>query len=166
MMELKIIQAKERFVEQLKASGLSYTVIRPNGFFSDMKEFLKMAERGVVYLFGKGEFRGNPIDGEDLAEVVFENIAENNTEIPVGGPEILTQNQIARMAFDVLNKKGKIQYIPTRVKNFILFFIRLCTTQKVYRPIEFFLTVLTMDMIAPRYGRKKLGELFKEIAGE
>ncbi len=166
MKRLKIIQAKERFVDSLKASGLRYTVIRPNGFFSDMKEFLKMADKGVVHLFGKGEFRGNPIDGEDLAEVVFESIAGNRTEIEVGGPEILTQNQIAHMAFEALHKEGKIRYVPIWIKNIILALIRFFTPQKVYGPIEFFLTVLTMDMVAPRYGRNKLEEFYREAAGK
>jgi len=41
---LKICDAKERFVEKLKESGLEYCVIRPNGFFSDMFEFYAMAQ--------------------------------------------------------------------------------------------------------------------------
>ena len=51
---LKIFEAKERFVDALKASGLDYVVLRPNGFFSDMKDFLGMAKNGRVYLFGAG----------------------------------------------------------------------------------------------------------------
>jgi len=30
---LKILEAKEKFVDALKASGLHYTIVRPNGFF-------------------------------------------------------------------------------------------------------------------------------------
>ncbi len=41
---LKIFEAKERFVDELKKSGINYCVLRPNGFFSDMKDFLKMAK--------------------------------------------------------------------------------------------------------------------------
>ena len=36
---LKIFEAKERFVNELKSSGLDYCIMRPNGFFSDMKDF-------------------------------------------------------------------------------------------------------------------------------
>ena len=36
---LKICEAKEKFVDELKNSGLDYCIIRPNGFFSDMAEF-------------------------------------------------------------------------------------------------------------------------------
>ncbi|MCB0521762.1 MAG: SDR family oxidoreductase, partial [Saprospiraceae bacterium] len=42
---LKICEAKEKFVSALKQSGLDYCVIRPNGYFSDMVEFYKMAKK-------------------------------------------------------------------------------------------------------------------------
>lgn len=37
--DLKICEAKELFVDELKQSEIDHCVIRPNGFFSDMKEF-------------------------------------------------------------------------------------------------------------------------------
>ena len=52
MKDLKIIQAKELFVDKLKESRLNYAVIRPTGFFSDMLEFLNMAKKGRISLFG------------------------------------------------------------------------------------------------------------------
>ena len=58
MKDLKMIQAKELFVDKLKESGLDYAVIRPTGFFSDMLEFLKMAQKGKVSLFGSGYIQG------------------------------------------------------------------------------------------------------------
>nr|WP_218917923.1 SDR family oxidoreductase [Draconibacterium orientale] len=45
MRQLKICEAKERFVDELKNSGIDYTIIRPTGFFSDMKDFLNMAKK-------------------------------------------------------------------------------------------------------------------------
>ena len=52
MQDLKIIQAKERFVGELEQSNLDHTIVRPTGFFSDMLEFLTMAKKGKVNLFG------------------------------------------------------------------------------------------------------------------
>ena len=46
---LKICEAKERFVDTLKNSGLDYCIIRPTGYFSDMGEFYKMAEKGRLF---------------------------------------------------------------------------------------------------------------------
>ena len=61
MSHLKGIQAKLKFTEALKGSGLDYLVVSPNGFFSDMLEYLNMAKQGRGYLFGSGECRINPI---------------------------------------------------------------------------------------------------------
>ena len=117
---LKICDAKEMFVEQLKKSGLDYCIIRPNGFFSDMTEFHNMAKKGRVYLFGNGELRSNPIHGEDLAKVCVDAIEKPDNEIKVGGPETLTQNEIALTAFESLGVKSKITHIPDWIRVVIL----------------------------------------------
>ncbi len=103
---LAICDAKEKFSEELMHSGLDYCIIRPNGFFSDMTEFFKMANKGKIYLFGDGELKSNPIHGEDLAKICVNQINSNDTELNVGGPEILTQNQIAEIAFKNMSQIG------------------------------------------------------------
>jgi len=161
MKHLKIIQAKQRFVKALKNSGINYCLINPTGFFSDMREFLDMAKKGKVYLFGKGDCKINPIDGEDLAKVSVNAVESEEHEIHVGGPEILTYTQIATTALKIVNKREKIIYIPLWVKNIILFFIRNFSSVRFYGPIEFLLTVLTTNMVAPQYGNHTLESYFK-----
>ena len=160
---LKICHAKEMFVEQLKSSGLDYCVIRPNGFFSDMTEFFTMAKKGKIYLFGDGHLRTNPIHGEDLAAVCVDAIESPDREINVGGPETLTHNEIAMTAFEVLGIEQKITYIPDWIRTSILKLVRIFTGSKTYGPIEFFLTVMAMDMIAPEYGNHTLKEYFTNL---
>ena len=160
---LKICDAKEMFVEQLKKSGVDYCIVRPNGFFSDMSEFFNMAKRGRVYLFGNGELRANPIHGEDLANVCVDAIDKSDKEIKLGGPETLTQNEIASIAFNTLGNKPKIAHIPDWIRVAILKVVRLCTGSTVYGPVEFFLTVMAMDMLAPEYGKLTLKEYFADL---
>jgi uncharacterized protein YbjT (DUF2867 family) len=161
--KLKICDAKELFVEQLIKSGLEYCIIRPNGFFSDMTEFYTMAKKGRAYLFGDGELKTNPIHGEDLAAVCVEAINNPDQEIKVGGPETLTHNEIAALAFEVLGNKPKITHIPNWVRIAILKMVRLFSGSKVYGPIEFFMTVMAMDMVAPEYGKHTLREYFTNL---
>jgi len=160
---LKMCNAKEKFVEELQNSGMDHCIIRPNGFFSDMSEFLKMAKKGTVNLFGDGNFKMNPIHGADLAKVCVGAIVSEEKEIEVGGPEVLTHNEIAEMAFNVLNKKPKIKYMPEWMRKAILGLTRTFTSSKTYGPMEFFFTVLAMDMIAPKYGTHTLRSFFEEI---
>ena len=65
--------------------------MRPNGFFSDMKDFLNMAKAGRVYLFGDGVLKLNPIHGKDLAKVCVDKMIAGVKEETVGGVDILTQ---------------------------------------------------------------------------
>lgn len=163
---LKICNAKEMFVEHLKKSGLDYCVIRPNGFFSDMAEFYNMGKKGRVYLFDKGEFKTNPIHGQDLAAVCVDVIERAKKEIQVGGPEILTHKEIAKTAFAVLGTRPKIVLIPDWIRTSILKLLRIFTGTETYGPIEFFMTVLAIDIVAPEYGKYTLKEHFASLIGE
>lgn len=160
---LKICEAKEAFVQALKKADLNHCVIRPNGYFSDMGEFYRMAKKGRIYLFGNGQQRMNPIHGADLAELCVGAIKSDEKEIRVGGPQILTQQQIAETAFSVLGKQASITRIPDWIRRTLLFLLRTFTSSKTYGPIEFFMTVLSMDMVAPEYGERTLEAYFQEL---
>ena len=162
MKDLKGIQAKERFVEDLKSSKLDYTVIRPTGFFSDMLEFLEMAKKGKVFLFGNGENEINPIHGSDLAEICVDAINEPEKEIKIGGPIVYTYKEIAELAFIVLNKPAKISTLPIWMIRIILPIIRTLTTSKTYGPLEFMMSVMTMDVLGELYGKYNLKNFFLE----
>jgi uncharacterized protein YbjT (DUF2867 family) len=160
---LKICEAKEKFVDELKKSGLEYCIIRPNGFFSDMTEFYNMAKRGRVYLFGSGDQKANPIHGEDLAKVCLSAIESNEKEIEVGGPETLTHTEIANIAFEVVGKKPKIAHIPHWLRKSILTIAKPIMSSKKFGPIEFFMNVMAIDMVAPENGQHTLKNYFNEL---
>lgn len=160
---LKICEAKERFVDELRQSGLEYTIIRPTGFFSDMKDFLDMAKKGKVYLFGHGEYALNPIHGEDLAKVCLDTLQSDKKEIEVGGPDVLTQNQIAAMTLQAWHKPIKVSHLPDWIRRFIIWSVRSFTSSKTYGPIEFFLTAMATDMVAPKYGNHKLMDFYSTL---
>ena len=161
---LKIFEAKEKFVDALKTSGLNYTIVRPNGFFSDMKDFLQMAKSGRVYLFGSGNQKFNPIHGEDLAKAIVDNLEDYNNELTVGGPDILSLNDISKLALTSLNKPIKITHLPDCLRRFTIWTLRTFTSVKTYGPIEFFLTLMAEDNIAPTYGEYHLKDYFREEA--
>ena len=164
MRHLKICEAKEAFVDALQASGMDYAIIRPNGFFNDMSSFLDMARMGRVYVFGDGLIRANPIHGADLAKVCVDAIDSSREDIEVGGPEILTQEDIALLAFRALGKKPKIINVPDVLRKISLFLARTFTSSKTYGPIEFFLTALAREMVAPQVGHRSLESYFEHEA--
>ena len=162
MKNLKGIEAKLKFEEDLKKSGLDYSIIYPNGFFSDMMEYLEMAKKGKGMVIGTGENKINPIHGADLAEICVNAVGGDETEIKVGGPEVLTHREIFEIAFKILNKKVKISVFHMWMRNIMLGLARTFTSVKIYGPLEFFVTVLSMDMVAPKYGKHHLKDFFLE----
>jgi len=165
MQNLKGIQAKIKFENELKKSGLDYTIIYPNGFFSDMLEYLAMAKKGKGYVFGSGENRINPIHGQDLAEVCVNAVTREENEINIGGPDILTHREILSIAFKSVNKSEKISGIPIWIRNLLLAMMKIFTSEKIYGPVEFFMTVLATDLVAPQYGTRHLKDFFKQNTG-
>ena len=159
---LAICAAKERFVDELKLSGMDYCIIRPSGFFSDLEEFLRMAKKGRVYLLGDGQVKVNPIHGADLAAFCVKAIEQNKKELNVGGPEVLTHQEIAKQAFDAVQKKPRITYIPDWVRRLLLRILPLVMRKSSFGPVQFFLNVMTMDMVGENYGKNKLGDHFHE----
>jgi len=163
---LKICEAKEKLGDYLKSSGMDYCIIRPNGFFSDMKDFLKMAKTGKVYLFGNGKLKLNPIHGRDLAKEVINAIKNDKNEINIGGPDLLSQNEIAELALKAFKKPTRIIYLPDWIRKLILWIVRTFTGLKTYGPIEFFMTTMVMDMKAPQFGNYRLEDFFNEEANK
>ena len=163
--KVSLCKAKERFVEALKNSGLEYTVVRPNGFFSDMDEFYHMAETGRIFLFSGGQYKSNPIHGADLANLVVDAIDIPKREVAAGGPDVLTHRQIAEMAFKCAGKKPTIIYVPGWIGVLAMGASRFFTSRHQYGPIEFFMTVMSRDMLAPPKGQLHLEEHYRELHG-
>lgn len=153
--------SKERFVERLRGSKLASVVVRPTGYFSDMEEFLRMAMRGRVYLIGKGERRMNPIHGADLAEVCAGALAGDAAELDVGGPQVYTHRDIARLALQTVACSEKITSLPEWIFKTAIPPLRILNPASS-GPLEFMYQVMSRDMIAPCYGSRDLFTHFKQ----
>lgn len=123
-----------------------------------------MAKSGKVYLFGDGKLMLNPIHGFDLAKEIIHIIDQDKEELCIGGPNLLSQNEIAELALKAYGKPVKIIHLPDWTRKVALWFIRTFTSSKIYCPIEFFMTTMGLDMTAPLYGNYKLADFFIEEA--
>ena len=163
MQNIPLVAAKQAFVDRLQASPIKSTVIAPSGFFSDMGDFLNMAESGRVFLFGSGNLELNPIDGADLAEVIASAIWDGRDYVPVGGPDVLTQNELAEAAFKALGKPAKITHLPDLFRRGALKVLPYVTPSAVHGPALFFLSALGMNMVGKTYGSKHVSEHFADL---
>jgi uncharacterized protein YbjT (DUF2867 family) len=88
------LRAHERFVDALRKAPIASTVIRPTGIFSAFEDLLPMARKGILPLIGNGLARTNPIDPQDVAELVVKCLSSGPADLPCGGPEVFTRAQI------------------------------------------------------------------------
>ncbi|MBS1883931.1 MAG: SDR family oxidoreductase [Actinobacteria bacterium] len=160
--KLELVRAKRAFEEALKGSDMPRTILYPNGFFSDMDEFLAMARKGRAYLFGSGNFRINPIDGADVAAAAAAALTGNDEAVELGGPDIFTHEEIAQQAFRAAGNPPRITHVPLWTVKAGLTLLRRLTPLRTHQLIEFPLTVLTQDVLAPATGRSHLAEYFQQ----
>lgn len=93
----------------------------------------------------------------------MDSVHDSKRQIEVGGPQVLTHNEIAACAFMVAGHKVRITHIPVWATRAALWLLQTLTSSKTYGPIEFFITVLSMDMIAPVCGEATLKKYFLEL---
>lgn len=163
MPDIAIIRAKERFVSELKRSGMDYAIIRPTGYFSDITAFYEMAVKGNVYLIGNGKKKLNPISGRDLADYILNHLADEARDLPVGGPEVLTHKALAETALHASGSAGRIVHIPGWIASAANWIARHLLPVSKGGPIAFFLTAFTFDMQAPRTGSDTVSAYFNSL---
>lgn len=164
MRHVPLVAAKADFVDALLASPIASTVIAPSGYFSDMEEFLAMARSGRVWLFGSGAPRINPIHGADLAAAIADAVEDGRAWLDIGGPDVLTQTEIARLAFAALGRAPRITYLPDAFRKAALTVLPWVTPRKVHGPAQFFLTAMAIDMVGETHGNRSLAEHFRGLA--
>ncbi len=161
---LDIVDAHEAFVDELEASGLAHTVVRPTGYFSDMREIFEMARKGRVWLIGSGTSRINPIHGADLAVVCADAIESRESEIAAGGPHTTTWREAATLAFEVLGRPKKVSCLPAWLIWPVVRLVRLFNRHQG-ELLAFFTTMATTDVVAPETGTRTLEQHFNGGTG-
>ena len=102
-------KAKKEVEKYLKASGLNYTILQPSGFASNL---LPLAERfrdiGVYLLIGDSKNRTSIVSTDDLAKIAVDSVSAKaacNQTFPVGGPKIISREEIPQIFSRVFNRE-------------------------------------------------------------
>lgn len=158
--EYKLAEVHKKVEDLLKQNDISYTVIRPVGFFSGFNDWLIMGKQGIIPVPGNGESKTNPIHQSDLARVVVDNLYDGPQLLEAGGPEIFTRMEIARMISEKTN--GKIVNVPKIVVEPGLMFLKFID-DTAQAKLDYFNYVSTNDMIAPKYGQYSIRDYINNI---
>ncbi len=163
MADVPLVAAKSAFVSALQSADVDSTIIAPSGYFSDMEDFLSMARNGRVWLFGDGQLQINPIHGADLAAAIFDAVERRETWLDVGGPDVLTHHDLAKLSFETLGSPDRITFLPDVLRRIALRLLPRFAPRHVAGPAQFFLTAFGMEMAGQPVGTRHLAEYFRDL---
>jgi uncharacterized protein YbjT (DUF2867 family) len=93
--------------DALRASGLAYTILRPNAFFSNVLRWRDQLRAGDVIREAFPHVRSAAIDNADIAAVAVKALTgpgHEGREYRLTGPEPLTQGDRVRILAEVLDR--------------------------------------------------------------
>jgi uncharacterized protein YbjT (DUF2867 family) len=109
-------------VEQhLKASGLSWTILRPAAFMEMHAHELigkSIIAGGTAMILGRGDRPMNFVAVRDVARLAVSATTDpalRGQIIEIGGPENLTQNEVAALYGRLCGRRPKVRHVPPGV---------------------------------------------------
>lgn len=110
--------AKLAFEDELQASPLTWSVVRPTAFFKSISGQAARLRQGKPYLlFGDGALTScKPISDHDAARYLVSCLTDagkENRVLPIGGPgPALTPREQGEMLFDALGIAPRFSHVP------------------------------------------------------
>ena len=145
--KVPMLHAKYLFEEELKKSGIPYTIHRPTGYFYDIvKVFRPMIEKGEVTLLGKKAVHANVISTEDFAAFIVAHVLDENKTYNVGGKEIYSYEEIAKLCFAAAGKEPVIKRAPAFLFD-VLAFVNKLKKNGIEAILRFSKWTLTEEMV-------------------
>lgn len=113
-------QTKWQAEEDVRASGLDYTIFRPSIIHGPDGEFINMLARQVrlspvVPVIGNGRYRMQPVSVFDVAASFSNSLEKRDTfgkVYEIGGPEALGYNEMIDALCQVMGKRRLKAHIP------------------------------------------------------
>lgn len=149
--------------QRIRLSGLSHSFVRPTGVFSALGDLVAMARMGLGSVAGDGQAQTNPIHPIDVAELLADVVDEGPEAIDAGGPDVLTREDVMRLAFEAVGKKPRIMHVPAAMFRFGSAMMRL-VHPRLADMLEFVAFVTTINSVAPTIGKRTLRPWFEDLA--
>jgi NADH dehydrogenase len=117
---MELFRAKYAAEQELQASGLAWTIIRPSAYMETWLMVLRepLARTGKIVVFGRGENPINFVSVRDVAAIVERAVTDPallGRVLDVGGPENLTFNELARRIERAAGRTGATRHVPRTV---------------------------------------------------
>ncbi len=120
-----LMEAKFRFEEALKQSGLDWVIVRSGGFMADFVGMAELARKGPLYLIGAGHVVSTPIDVGELAAFMAEDaLCLSHAYTSIGGPQDMTWREIYGACAGVWGKPCRTVAMPVWLCHAVLACLR------------------------------------------
>ena len=112
---------KLAFEEELKKSGLNFSIVRPTAYFKSLSGQIENIKKGKPYVyFGDGQItQCNPISEKDLSLYILSCIKDKTKWqkiLPIGGPkQSITPKDIGKVLFEIFEVSPKYKSFPTKI---------------------------------------------------
>ena len=116
---------KLAFEEELKKSGLNFSIVRPTAYFKSLSGQIENIKKGKPYVyFGDGQItQCNPISEKDLSLYILSCIKDKTKWrkiLPIGGPkQSITPKDIGKILFEIFEVSPKYKSFPTKILDVI-----------------------------------------------
>jgi uncharacterized protein YbjT (DUF2867 family) len=114
---MELFRMKYVAEQELKASGLPWTIIRPTAYMETWSKLLgdPLIAKGRTRIFGRGNNPINFVSAHDVAQFIdaaVQATSMQGVQVEVGGPENLTLRQLAQTIMDVAKAPGAVSTTP------------------------------------------------------
>lgn len=118
--EKRWFRAKWQAEQAIQQSGLRYSIFRPSWVYGpadkSLNRFANFAKMlPVVPVIGNGEQRMQPVFVNDVVRCAVESLANTkaaNQVFEIGGPDVMSMNEILRVMLRVMGKKKPLIHQP------------------------------------------------------
>lgn len=159
------VRSKSAFAETLSRSRVAGQIINPSGFFSDITDFLRMAQKGFGFTVGDGSARINPIHGADLADFIVDHLHDPAGSWDIGGPDTLSYRELEELTFSIVERKPRIIRVhPGALRP--LQWVADRSSPRVSNLARFFFESLQTDAVGTATGTRRLKDYLESVAEE
>jgi nucleoside-diphosphate-sugar epimerase len=110
---------------------------------------------------GDGKARSNPVHPEDVARACLEALERGPEDVPIGGPEVLARDEVARLALAAVGARPRLLRIPAWMARAGAVLMRPLHP-RVSDLSRFAIGAMTTECVAPARGEKRLSDWFRE----
>ncbi len=159
---MEFIRAHESFAAAIRLSSLDHVVIRPTVTFARLAPLVERArKRGRLPMIGTGQARTNPVHEADVAKALVDALEGREQEVDVGGPEVLSWEEIAEMAARAAgDAEVRFSYLWRAQLRASL---RRFTGRHGYDSAVYRIAEAAVDMVAPAVGERRLEDYFASL---